>query len=763
MRVKARILLISLPLLGLIPSVNAQTLVRGRVLDKDTHEPLELAVVTDLHTGKKTITDDDGDFTLKMPAPAPLSVSMVGHTTETLTAPSGTPLIIFLPRGILDLKEVTITNSTAAGGVGSFHTLSNIDLNLRPVRSAQYLLRLVPGLFIAQHQGGGKAEQIFLRGFDADHGTDVNISVDGIPVNMVSQAHGQGYADMHFLIPETIAAYDFGKGVYYAGRGDLCTAGYVAYHTLNTLPHDMIKLEAGEQNTARIVCLVNLVPATARPKGQSAYIAAEGLYSDGPFDMPEHFNRGNLFGKYIIPLGEANRLTLIGSTMSSKWRASGELPDRAVAEGYIKDRFGAIDSAQGGNTTRTNAAVKLETRLNDRLTLGNQAWYSHYFFNLISNFTFYYFYPAAGDEFRQHEHRDMYGYNGTLTHKAFFDNATLISAAGWGLRYDNIAPSFLAHTADGGTILNYIQLGTIRETNLNGYISETFRSGHWPLNAALRADYLHFYYDNQAPAKDTSAAIYNGRSPRAFKTILLPKLNIQYTFNGRTQVYLKTGKGFHSNDARIVIANEGYQILPAAYGADLGIHWKPAPRLLINAAAWYLYLRQEFTYGADLGDQAVSPGGRTKREGIDVSARYQLNSWLYANLNVNLARPRELDQPKGDDYLPLAPTFTSTAGLNFRLPRGWNGGISYRYLRNRPANEDNTLTALGYFITDLTVNYTKPKYELGLAIENLFDQSWNESEFEYTSRLQYETTPVDQVSYTPGTPFFANLHCSIFF
>ena len=159
MRVKARILLISLPLLGLIPSVNAQTLVRGRVLDKDTHEPLELAVVTDLHTGKKTITDDDGDFTLKMPAPAPLSVSMVGHTTETLTAPSGTPLIIFLPRGILDLKEVTITNSTAAGGVGSFHTLSNIDLNLRPVRSAQYLLRLVPGLFIAQHQGGGKAEQ----------------------------------------------------------------------------------------------------------------------------------------------------------------------------------------------------------------------------------------------------------------------------------------------------------------------------------------------------------------------------------------------------------------------------------------------------------------------------------------------------------------------------------------------------------------------------------------------------------------------------
>ena len=673
------------------------------------------------------------------------------------------PLLLFCceyARAQTDLKADTVTNTNQ---VGSFHTLCRIDLNMHPVQSSQDLLRLVPGLFIAQHQGGGKAEQIFLRGFDADHGTDVNVSVDGMPVNLVSQAHGQGYADLHFLIPETIAGYDFGKGVYYADKGDFTTAGYVAYRTKDFLDQNMVKVEGGEFNTGRIVALLNLLPSAAHLKGQSAYVAAEGLYFDGPFHYPEHFNRGNLFGKFITPLGTANKLTLTLSTLSSKWRAAGEIPNRAVAEGYIADRFGVIDSAQGGNTTRTNAILRLQTKLNDHLDLENQLYYSHYFFNLISNFTFYYFYPTAGDEFRQHEQRNLYGYNGKLTHKTYLDNATLTSAAGWGLRYDQINPSTLAHTLNGDTILNYIQLGSIRETNVNGYLDETLQTGKWLFNAGLRLDYLHFYYDNGAPASDTSAAIYNGVNPRTGKTILSPKLNIQYTIDAQTQLYLKLGKGFHSNDARIVIANKGYEILPAAYGADLGLNWKPIQKLYLNAALWWLYLRQEFTYGADLGDQAVSPGGRTRREGIDLSARYQITDWLFANLNVDLARPRDLDAVKGANYLPLAPTFTSTASLDFRLPGGWNGGINYRYLHNRPANEQYTRTALGYFVTDLSLNYTKKKYEIGLAVENLFNQQWNESQFEYTSRLKYENAAVDEVSYTPGTPFFARLKFALFF
>ncbi|HEY4108156.1 TonB-dependent receptor [Puia sp.] len=741
----------------------AQHSIVGTVVDKTTREPLELAVIRDRATGRTVLTDHRGQFQLarQQHDSLLLDVSFIGYRTRQLRlAGGGGGTLIELEKSALDMTAVTVTGKT---GIQSAPTLSRIDLNLAPARSAQDLLRLVPGLFIAQHQGGGKAEQIFLRGFDADHGTDVNISVDGIPVNLPSHAHGQGYADLHFLIPETVAGYEFGKGPYYAGYGDFTTAGYVSYHTINVPDHSLVKMEGGNFNTARIVALVDLLDQKARDRGRSAWLAGEALYSDGPFDYPEHFNRFNLMGKFITPLDKNNRLTFSLSTFSSGWRAAGELPGRAVAEGYIPDRFGVIDSAQGGYTSRTNASIGLVSHLSPRLTLENQVWYSHYFFNLISNFTFFYFYPQTGDEFRQRESRDLAGTNTRLLHTLPFAGGTLSSVIGAGTRYDAVHPGFIAHTRDAKDILDYIQLGKTRETNVNAYADESLVLGKWLFGAGLRLDYLHFFYGNQAPASDTAAAIYNGLPPRSGEAILSPKVNIAYTANSRLQYYLRLGKGFHSNDARIVIANKGYEILPAAYGADLGVNWKPLPGLFLNAALWWLYLRQEFTYGGDLGDQAVSPGGRTTRKGIDLALRYQLTSGLYAFLNLDLAQPRGLDAPKGENYLPLAPTFTSTGGLNFRFPNGWNGGISYRYMHDRPANEDNTLVARGYWIGDCTVNYTKKRYELGLSIENLFNSRWDESQFEYTSRLKYEPAPVDEVSYTPGTPFFIKLKYARFF
>ena len=659
------------------------------------------------------------------------------------------------------MKAVVITGHS---GLSAFHTLSQIDLNRQPARSAQDLLRLVPGLFIAQHQGGGKAEQIFLRGFDADHGTDVNISVDGMPVNMVSHAHGQGYADLHFLIPETVSGYEFGKGPYYTGKGDFTTAGYVAYTTKNVLDRNMVKVETGEFNTARLLAMINLLNDKAKAKGTSAYLAADGIYSNGgPFSIPEHFKRLNIFGKFLTPLGTNNQLTLILSAMSSNWRASGEIPNRALAEGYIKNRFGAIDSAQGGQTSRANVIIKLSSDLGRHFFWDNEAYYSHYYFNLITNFTFYYADPVHGDEFNQHETRNLGGYNSKLTHRLTLGNITLSSAAGIGSRYDRPDPIWLAHT-EKGQFLNYLQLGNLKELNSNVYLDETLETGKWLFNAGARIDYFYFYYWNMAPVTDTAAAIFKSGGPNSrTKTIFCPKLNIQYTLNTQLQFYLKTGKGFHSNDARVVIANQGNGILPPAYGADLGINWKPIPDLFINTAIWYLYLQQEFTYGQDYGDLSVQPGGPSIRKGIDFSARYQINHWLYSFANIDLARPRSIDSAAGHTYLALAPTLTSTAGLDFSLPNGLNGGISYRYLHNRAANSTYTLTALGYFITDLTMNYTKKKYEIGLSIQNLFNQAWNESQFDYISRLKNEASPVDQVSYTPGDPFFAKLKLTVFF
>jgi hypothetical protein len=751
-------------LLGLCTFSRAQKAVSGKVVDKLTGAPLELAVMHDGRTGISIVTDRLGRFTLPTitdTSGAAIEISFIGYQSRQIKIkPGSANVLIELEKSDLDMKAVIITGHS---GISIFHTLSLIDLNRQPAKSAQDLLRLVPGLFIAQHQGGGKAEQIFLRGFDADHGTDVNISLDGMPVNMVSHAHGQGYADLHFLIPETISAYEFGKGPYYSDKGDFTTAGYVAYSTKNALDRNLVKVETGQYNTTRVLAMVNLLNDKAKTKGRSAYIAADGLYSNGgPFTVPEHFKRGNLFGKFVTPLDSKNQLTLILSSMSSNWRASGEIPNRAVAEGYVKNRFGAIDSAQGGQTSRANAILKLSTDLGHHFFWDNEAWYAHYYFNLISNFTFYYADPAHGDEFNQHESRNLSGYSSKLTQQLTLGEAALSFSAGIGARYDCPTSNWLAHT-EKGQFLNYLQLGNLKELNSNAWLDETLETGKWLFNAGARVDYFYFYYLNTAPATDTAAAIFTGQPTHRAKTIFCPKLNIQYTLDPQLQLYLKTGKGFHSNDARVVIANQGFGILPPAYGIDLGMNWKPFPDLFINTAIWFLYLQQEFTYGQDYGDVSIQPGGRTIRKGIDFSARYQINHWLYTFANIDLARPRGIDSAAGHDYLALAPTFTSTAGLDFHLSNGLNGGISYRYLHNRSANSTNTLTALGYFIADLSINYTKKNYDIGLSVQNLFDQTWNESQFEYMSRLKYEENPVDQVSYTPGDPLFAKLKLALFF
>ena len=747
---------------ALLFKANAQSIVKGRVIDKVTKEPLELAVINISNNKEKILTGEDGNFVLKnVSSSDSLHVSFIGYKSKTIAADSAhNNLTVQLEKGSVDLAEILITGSS--NNLTTSRALTSLDLNMKPARSAQDLLRMVPGLFIAQQVGGGKAEQIFLRGFDADHGTDVSVSVDGIPVNLVSHAHGQGWADLHYVIPETVGSYDFGKGPYYANKGDFTTAGYVGYNTINVLDKSMVKLEGGQFNSGRAVAMVNLLSNKAKEKGQNAYIAGEALYTDGPFDYRQKFKRFNLFGKFNTQLGRNNKLSMILSTFTSNWRASGEIPARAIAEGYINNRFGVIDSGQGGNVRRTNAIVKLTSSLSNNYKLENQVYYTSYYFNLFTNFTFYLVDPVKGDEFNQHEERDLYGYNGKISHQNIFGNSILTSTAGVGVRYDQTHPSWLAHSLDH-KVLNYLQLGNIKETNINGYLDETFETGKWLFNAGVRFDYFNFYYLSTAPITDTAASIYIGKNTTQQKSIISPKLNIQYTINSKFQLYFKSGKGFHSNDARVVIAGQGLKTLPAAYGSDFGLNWKPVQRMYINAALWYIFLQQEFTYGSDYGDESVNPGGRTVRKGVDFSARYQINKWLYGDLNLDYARPRSIDDPKGHDYLPTAPTFTSTAGLYVRFNDGFNGGLSYRYLHNRPANADYSLVAKGYFLADLTANYTKKKYEIGISIENLFNQPWYESQIEYVSRLKYETAPVDEVSYTAGAPFFARLKFSVFF
>ncbi|MCB0561844.1 MAG: TonB-dependent receptor, partial [Phaeodactylibacter sp.] len=218
------------------------------------------------------------------------------------------------------------------------------------------------------------------------------------------------------------------------------------------------------------------------------------------------------------------------------------------------------------------------------------------------------------------------------------------------------------------------------------------------------------------------------------------------------QFFLKSGIGFHSNDTRVVVAQKGQEILPAAFGADLGAIWKPLPRLWFNAALWYLFLEQEFVYVGDEG--IVEPSGQTRRYGLDFGIRYQLSDGLFFDSDVNYTIARAIDEPEAANYIPLAPELTATGGRVFQSPAGFSGSLRYRYIRDRPANEDGSITAEGYLVTDANFSYSFKKATFSIIGENLLDTDWNEAQFATESRLKGEVESVEELHFTPGTPFF---------
>lgn len=720
---------------------------KGQIINQTTQLPIEGAIVRTTPNGY-AITNSLGEFSISKltSAEVQVQVSHIGYQKYEAKVKTNQTLKIALPVAMVQLDAVEVHPENAH----QQQTISSIDLQLRPINNSQEVLRSVPGLFIGQHAGGGKAEQIFLRGFDLDHGTDIRLTVDGMPVNMVSHAHGQGYADLHFVIPELIERVDFKKGPYYADKGNFTTAGWVDFRTRNVLDKNFVKVEAGQFNTYRAVGAFNLLGQKAKERNESMYVGGEYSYSDSYFDSPQHFRRVNAVTKYNRQFSSKSQLTLTASTFWSKWNHSGQIPDRAVDAGQISF-YGAIDDTEGGETSRTNLNAQLVTQLGNGV-LKNQLFYSNYNFLLFSNFTFFKEDPINGDQIKQHENRNLWG--GNTSYSLEHGNGAS-SNIGIDYRQDFVNNLELSRTVNRTFVSDSLKYGKVMEQNLGFYYDYTMRlSERLTANVGLRYDMFWNRYNNFL--SDSSKYTL-----KANASILSPKFNLYYTPNNRLQLYLNTGKGFHSNDTRVVVATQGREILPAAYGSDLGVVWKPFSKLLLNMSAWYLWLDQEFVY---VGDEAVvEPSGKTRRMGLDFSLRYQITDWLYADMDWNIAKPRALGVNELQAFLPLAPTRTSTGGLNVRTQNGWSGSLRYRYMADRPANDDNTIIAKGYFVNDMQVNYQYKAYNFGLSIQNLANVRWKETQFATESQLKNETEPVNEIHFTAGTPFFAKLSVGISF
>jgi hypothetical protein len=744
-----KILIVAVCIFNVSYSFAQQAVISGHLYNRSFETRVHNITVTlknEQENTRITFSDSNGFYEFKNVAAGNYTVLFSGlgfqsQSKNIMIEQKHLTLSVFLSETSLQLPEVTVKSSLKEAD--QINLISKVDKVLRPTSSAQDLLRLVPGLFIAQHAGGGKAEQIFIRGFDVDHGTDFQISIDGLPVNMVSHAHGQGYADFHFVIPETVDELRVYKGPYNARFGDFATAGAGEFTTKNAIGNSTFKFEYGQFDTYRGLAMLDLLKQKHlfTKQKENLYIAAEYVFTNSYFESPQDFKRHNVFLKYNGLISKKTSLNFSASTFKAAWDASGQVPERAVRSGIIS-RFGSIDDTEGGNTDRSNINLKMVTAVKENALLKNQVYFVNYNFNLFSNFTFYLEDTLNGDGINQDDRRNIYGYLGTYEHTGKFLNKNTRSVAGWGTRIDHADIGL--RRAVKRALTDTIVDGKLQQQNAYAYLDETISlTSEFSLNAGLRFDYFDFGFMNSQ---------HDSLSGRSGKMRLSPKLSGYYTMNNKVQLFLKSGIGFHSNDARDVVVNKTANTLPRAYGYEAGSTFKPISNMVINVALYGVHLERELVYVGDAGE--VEEKGATRRLGGDLSVRYQFVKNLFADVDVNMVRGRFTRLPKGENFIPLAPAFTSTGGISYKRPRGINGGLRYRYIDNRPANETNSVVAKGYFLLDAVLSYARSKYQLGISAENLLNVKWNQAQFDTESRLRNEAYPVSELHFTPGNPFF---------
>ena len=663
------------------------------------------------------------------------------------------------------LKELTVSErrpTTAA----SEETIRARDYELRPHTTTQEILNNIPGLVVAQHQGGGKAAQYFLRGFDADHGTDVAVFVDGLPVNLVSHAHGQGYADLNFLIPETVQRIELYKGPYFVEYGDFANAGAINIVTKDNVVENSVQALGGSFNTTRYA-----VAASPRLGSVKTLLAAEFYYSDGPFLSPNRYGRYNLFSKFTWEPTPESKLSLWASQYGGDWHGSGQIPLREVHAGRL-DRFGAIDPSEGGRTDRQNLNLIYVYTPNAQESWTVQLYGSRYKLNLFNDFTFFKDDPVRGDGINQNDQRYLYG--GRVRYSWIWSLGSLLTQSTIGLETRNDEANVGLSRQQQRRRFATTTKVHVSEHSLSGYWQQEFFLSEWArLQVGLRGDEFFFDVGNRLPAA-TDAVHLRGftndglANPKANLIVTpFPKADSLWR---NTEFYLNFGMGYHSNDARDAV-QAGGKPLARSTGGEIGARTNLWDRLDLATALWILDLNSELVFVGD--DGTTEARGPTRRWGIDCETRYRVLDWLYADFDLTFADPRfRTGKAKA---IPLAPTLLLNGGLTAQFSDGFSGALRLRYLDDRPATEARTLTARGYVLLDLILKYRWRNLEANLQVLNLTNTDWREAQFATNSCVRREVgvdprcpaagggEGIEDINFTPGNPLGLRGGLTIFF
>jgi hypothetical protein len=623
-------------------------------------------------------------------------------------------------------------NLVGEAPAASMGIVGQAEIERIPFLRTGEVLEVIPGLIATQHSGTGKANQFFLRGFNLDHGTDFSVFLDGVPLNLPTHGHGQGYLDLNSLIPEIIELVEYRKGPYYADVGDFSSAGTSRIEYLRTVDRPFIKAGFGKDDYYRVVGA-----ASPRIYESDLLLAIETEFYDGPWELSEDLGKFNGVAKWTWG-DETRGFSLLAAGYSSSWTSTDQIARRAVRQGLI-DRLGNLDDDTGGDSARYTGSARFWNGAEN--TTRAQLYIVSYDLDLWSNFTYFLDDPVSGDEFKQIDNRTIVGFDGSQDLQHALGRLQLFHTLGAQVRYDDIADVGLFHTLDRERI-GVVRKDQVDETSLGLYWKADAPLLSWlRANAGLRGDLYWFEVDAKSLPEN---------SGDNFDTIVSPKVGVVLGPWEDTEVYLNYGRSFHSNDARgATISTDPVTGDPAprvdalvsSEGAEIGSRSAWLPGLQSTLAFWWLELDSELLFIGDAGNtEATRP---SRRYGVEVANHWSLLEWLTLDADVTFTRAEFSDSDPAGDDIPGAIETTVVGGAAVDFDNGLFGSLRLRHFGERPLVESGAVKSDPTTLVNLQAGWEWADFPWGdvtftFDVLNLFDSSDDDITYLYTSRLPGE-------------------------
>lgn len=651
------------------------------------------------------------------------------------------------------VARVEITGRHYENAIGSSDAASQGSiraelLKSRPALRPGEVLEFVPGVIVTQHSGDGKANQYFLRGFNLDHGTDFATAVNGVPVNMPTHGHGQGYADLNFLIPELVDRIDYRKGPYFAKTGDFSAAGSADIVYRTTLDSPFAALTLGQRQYQR------LVGGGSADLGGGLRLlgVAEVLHNDGPWTVPEHLRKAN--GVLTLSQGDRARgWTASLMAYDARWTSTDQIPQRLIEAGNLQGppfgRYDSLDPSDGGQTRRTSLSGEWH-RVTDTDATRVSAYAIDYRLQLFSNFTYALERPGQGDQFAQRDERRVYGFSASHAIAHAIGPWPARSEFGLQLRHDRIRVGLFDTVAR--RVTGTTRDDQVRQTLLGLYAQSALELTPWLRSViGLRADQAQFRVDSLSNAANSGTASDHRLSP---------KLSLVAGPWARTEFFVNAGRGFHSNDARGTTATvdprtgEPVDRVPGlvpARGWELGARTEWIPGLQSSIALWKLDFRSELVYVGDAG--STEPNRPSTRRGVEWNNRWIPRPWLLVDADLAWTHARFADGDPAGNRIPNAVDKVASMAVTAKDLGPWSTSVQWRYLGSGALVEDNRVRSHPSLTTNLRLTRRLgPKTELTLDVFNVFDRQVNDIEYVYASQLPGETAPVTDRHVHPAEP-----------